>query len=336
MPQRRGQLRRRPPGCHAHGRSPPHEQSCPAILSALYRRRVGRRIRRRHHRRLLSRQRREALHHRRRDQGRRRSRGRRRLEGVRDVGQDRQGPARHHPQQGRRHHRGERRALRPHRDARQRQAHPRDARHRRRVLRRPLPLLRWLSARRHGRGRYAARQYDVARPARAHRCGRPDRAVELPVPDGGVEARSRARRGRLHRVQALIDHEPVGARAGAPDPGRHPRRRVQRRHRSRQQVGPVHPRQPPHQQARVHRLHRGRPRRRSRGGRAPDPRHAGAGRQVGQHHLPGLPSGTWCSTACSWASCSTRARSAALAAASSCTRTSTTSSSRTRSRRSTR
>ena len=62
-------------------------------------------------------------------------RGRRGVEGLRDLGQDRQGRARHHPEQGRRRHRGQRREARAARVARQRQAHPRDARHRRGVLR---------------------------------------------------------------------------------------------------------------------------------------------------------------------------------------------------------
>ena len=50
--------------------------------------------------------------------------------------------------------------------------------------------------------------------ARAHRRRGPDRAVELPVPHGRLEARSRARRRRLHGVQAVVHHVAHGPRAG--------------------------------------------------------------------------------------------------------------------------
>ena len=66
---------------------------------------------------------------------------------------------------------------------------------------RSFPLLRRRAAGRYGRGRHASGQHDVARAARAHRRRRSDRAVELPVPYGGLEAGPRAGRRRLHGVQ---------------------------------------------------------------------------------------------------------------------------------------
>ncbi len=206
--------------------------------------------------------------------------------GVQDVEQDHEGRTRHHPEQGCRYHRTERRAFRDARDARQRQADPRNPRNRRCLLGRSLPLLRRRAPGRYRRGRHAARQHDVARAARTHRRRRPDRAVELPVPHGRLEARPRARRRRLHGVQALFDDLAHRARAREAHAGCYSRGRVQRRHGPRIEVGSVHPREQEDQQTRLHRLHRGRPRRRPRGGGAPDPRHTRARRQIGEHHLP--------------------------------------------------
>ena len=219
-------------------------------------------------------------------QGRRRPRGRRCLGGVRNLEQDHEGRARYYLEQGGRPHRRERREARFVGVAGQRQAHSRDARHRRGVLGRSFPLLRRRAAGRYGRGRHASGQHDVTRAARAHRRRRSDRAVELPVPYGGLEAGPRAGRRRLHGVQALVHDLAYGARAGEAHRGRHPGRRVQRGHGPRLEVGSVHPRQPEDQQAGLHRFHRSGPRCRSRSGRAPYPGHAGAGRQVRQHHLP--------------------------------------------------
>ena len=70
--------------------------------------------------------------------------------------------------------------------------------------------------------------------SRADRGGGGDRAVELPGPDGGLEARAGARDRQQRRDQARIDDvavAPADRRAGRR--GRHPRRRPQRRDRDR-------------------------------------------------------------------------------------------------------
>ena len=221
-------------------------------------------------------------------EGRRRPRGRRRMEGVRNLEQDHEGRARYYLEQGGRPHRRERREARFVGVAGQRQAHSRDARHRRGVLGRSFPLLRRRAAGRYGRGRPASGQHDVARAARAYRRRRPDRAVELPVPHGRLEAGSRAGRRRLHGLQALVHDLAHGARACQAHRRRHSGRRIQRGHGPRLEVGSVHPRQSQDQQACLHRVDRSRSRRGPRGGRAPHPGHAGAGRQVGEP----MPSGT--------------------------------------------
>ena len=75
------------------------------------------------------------------------------------------------------------------RDDRQRQADPRDDGRRPAARRRPLPLLRQLHPRA-GRLAVGDRRDDDRLPLpRAARRRRPDHSVELPDPDGGVEAR---------------------------------------------------------------------------------------------------------------------------------------------------
>ena len=79
----------------------------------------------------------------------------------------------------------------PGRDARQRQADPRDDRRRHAARHRPLPLFRRLHPR---AGRLASRDRPRHRRLsfpRAARRRRPDHPVELPAADGGVEARAR-------------------------------------------------------------------------------------------------------------------------------------------------
>ena len=88
------------------------------------------------------------------------------------------------------------------RDLGQRQAHPRDHGRRPAARDRPLPLLRRLHprpGRLHRRDRRDHRRLPLPRAARRRR---PDHPVELPHPDGHLEARARARRRQLRRAQA--------------------------------------------------------------------------------------------------------------------------------------
>ena len=110
--------------------------------------------------------------------------------------------ARAHPQQDRRQDGEQSQAARDGRDARQRQADPRDDARRPAARRRSLPLLRRLHPRPGRldlRDRSRHRRLSLPRAARRRR---PDHSVELPDPDGGVEARSGARRRQLRRAEA--------------------------------------------------------------------------------------------------------------------------------------
>ena len=131
-----------------------------------------------------------------REGARRRPRRRRRL------GQDGSRRPRRRPLQDRRPHGGEPSRHRHRRDHRQRQADPRDDGRRHAARRRSLPLLRRLHPR---AGRLAVgdrRDHRRLPLPRAARRRRPDHSVELPHPDGGVEAGSGARRRQLRRAEA--------------------------------------------------------------------------------------------------------------------------------------
>ena len=84
----------------------------------------------------------------------------------------------------------------------QRQAHPRDAGRRHPARRRSLPLLRRRASRPGGLAQPARRRHRRVPLPRAAGRRRPDHPVELPDPDGDVEARSGARGGQLRRAQA--------------------------------------------------------------------------------------------------------------------------------------
>ena len=179
---------------------------------------------------------------------------------------------------------GERRRARRARVARQRQAAGRgQGRHRR--LGRPPALLRGLADEDRGRDDPGLRPRPVLlHAARAGRRLRPDRALELPAADGGLEDLAGAR-GRLpadpeaRRADAADRAAPrrAGARGGLP---RGHRQRAHRRRRDRRRA-----RRPPRRrQGRLHRLDRGRPRDRRQvrpGAEAGDAR---ARRQEPQHH----------------------------------------------------
>ena len=159
-----------------------------------------------------------------------------------------------------------------------RQADPRVARRRRPAGRRALLLLRRLGRQAPVRRRRAQGQ--------ALRRRRPDRAVELPAADGGLEARAGAGVRQHGDPQAGRDDAADRAAAGRDLPGgraagrrgEHRHRRRRRRRRARALRG---------RQGRLHRLDRGR---QGHPGRARRPRrraHARARRQVGQHRLRG-------------------------------------------------
>ena len=91
-------------------------------------------------------------------------------------------------------------------------AGPRDPGRRHPAGHRPLPLLRRRPARPGGRHLADRRGHRRLPLPRAARRRRPDHPVELPDPDGGLEARPGAGRGQRHRAQA-----------GRADPGLDPR-----------------------------------------------------------------------------------------------------------------
>ena len=117
--------------------------------------------------------------------------------GRTSAGRARAGPEPHRRPDG-----GEPRAPRPRRDLGQRQADPRDDRRGPAARHRPLPLFRRRDPR---PGRLALRDRRRHRRLplpRAARRRRPDHPVELPAPDGGLEARPRARRRQLRGAEA--------------------------------------------------------------------------------------------------------------------------------------
>ena len=90
-------------------------------------------------------------------------------------------------------------------------------------------------------GRVHARLH-VDDPPRADRDRRPDRAVELPADDGGLEVRARARRGQRLGPQAVgadaaLD-APLRAARGRRDPARRPQRDHRRRRARRRRHRP--------------------------------------------------------------------------------------------------
>ena len=106
------------------------------------------------------------------------------------------------PQQDRRPHRGQPRVARAGRGVGQRQADPRDAGRRHAVGRRPLPLFRGRHPRAGGFAvpdRRGHRRLPLPRAARRRRADHP---VELPDPDGHLEAGAGAGRGQRRGAQA--------------------------------------------------------------------------------------------------------------------------------------
>ena len=161
----------------------------PAPLRELDRRRVGRARQGPVLREPHPGQRQAVLRGRRAPPSRHRAGAGRRARGRPGLGQDVGGRAGRDPEQDRRPHRGEPRIHRRRRVLGQRQADPRDAQRRHPAGRRPLPLLRRRDPR---AGRLAVpdrRRHRRLPLPRAARRRRPDHPVELPDPDGHLEAR---------------------------------------------------------------------------------------------------------------------------------------------------
>ena len=136
------------------------------------------------------------------DRGGHREGSRRRARRGHRVGQDGRGRTRGHPQQDRRPHRGQSRVAGAGRGMGQRQADPRDAQRRPAAGRRPFPVLRGRHPRPGGLAVPDRRRHRRLSLPRTPRRGRPDHPVELPDPDGYVEARARAGGGQRRRPQA--------------------------------------------------------------------------------------------------------------------------------------
>ena len=127
---------------------------------------------------------------------------------------DHAGRARRRAAQARRHDRGARRRDRRARVRQRRQADQRLPRGRDPVHGRQPTLLRRRGTLSRGPCRRRVHQrLHIDHPARAGRGDRPDRAVELPAHDGGVEDRSRAGRRQHDRAQAGRDHPADHAQA---------------------------------------------------------------------------------------------------------------------------
>ena len=161
------------------------------------------------------------------------------------------------------------------RGARQRQADPRDARHRRAAGRAAL-----LSSRRLG-----AAHGDRARRPRAGRRLRADHPVELPAADARLEDRAgdcarqhrRPEAGRVHAADGAALRRDLRDGGPAEGRGQHRHRRWRDRRADRQA--------PRHRQDRLHRLDRSRPQDPRGDGRHRQVADAGARRQVAVHRL---------------------------------------------------
>ena len=218
---------------------------------------------------------------------RHRGRARRRARRQGRVGPHQPGRAGANPQQDRRPHGGESRDAGDRRNLGQRQADPRDDGRRPPAGGRSFPLFR----RRDPRTRRVA-QRDRPRHCRlsfprAARRGRPDHSLELPDPDGRLEARAGARGRQLRRPQARradpgLDH-------GADGAGRRPvaEGRPQCRQRLRPGSGQAARLEQPHRQDRLYRRDDDGPAHHAIRLAEPDPGHARARRQVAQHLLRG-------------------------------------------------
>ena len=201
------------------------------------------------------------------------------------MGQHRARRARRHPQQDRRPHGGEPQGAGRGRDHRQRQADPRDELRRHPAGHRSFPLFRRLHSR-PGRlaQRYRSRHHRLSL-SRAARRGRPDHPVELPDPDGDVEARAGARRRQLRgpeagRADADEHHGADGSHRRSSAAGR-----AQRGQRLRRRGGQAARSEQAHRQGRLHRRDHDRPPDHAICVGEFDPGDARARRQVAEHLL---------------------------------------------------
>ena len=183
---------------------------------------------------------------------------------------------------------GPRRRARDRRDADERQADLREQVHRHARRGEVLPVLRRLGDEDHGPDDPA---FDGTVPelhaARAARCRRRDRGLELPAAARVVEGRARARRRQHGRAQAGRVHAAVRA-ACSPSARRRPAgRRAQRRAGQGLDRGPGAGRAPGRGEDRVHRVDRGRQGHPAHGRGARRQGHDGARRQEREHRLCG-------------------------------------------------
>jgi hypothetical protein len=142
-----------------------------------------------------------------------------------------------HPAQDRRPHRAEPGTAGLCRNRGQRQGDPRDAERRHPADGGPLPLLRRCAARAGRRHQRDRREHRGLPHPRAAGRGRPDHSLELPDPDGRLEAGAGPGCRQLRRAQAGRVHADLD-----PDPGRADRRpAAARRAQHRQRLSAARP-----------------------------------------------------------------------------------------------
>ena len=185
--------------------------------------------------------------------GRHREGARRRARGGAGVGQDRAGRAGGDPEQDRRPDRGEPGRAGGGRGVGQRQADPRDAGRRHPAGGRPFPLLRRGDPRAGGLAVPDRRGHRRLPLPRAARRGRADHPVELPDPDGHLEAGARAGGRQRGGAQARRADAGVGALPDVADRRPVAGRGGQRRQRVRRRGGQAAGVEQPDRQDRVHR-----------------------------------------------------------------------------------
>ena len=150
---------------------------------------------------------------------------------------------------------------------------------------RPFPLFRRRDPRAGRLDQRDRRRHRRLSLPRAARRRRPDHSVELPDPDGGVEAGAGAGGRQLRGAQAR--RADPGLDPGADGADRRPAAagRAQRRQRLRRRGGQAARLEQAHRQDRLHRRDHHRPADHAIRIAEPDPGDAGAGRQVAQHLL---------------------------------------------------
>ena len=145
--------------------------------------------------------------------------------------------------------------------------------------RRPLPLLRRRAPRRGGLDHPDRRDHGGVPLQRAARRRRPDHPVELPDPDGHLEARPRTGRRQLRRAEAGRADTDVDPAPDGDDRRPPARRRAQRRQRLRRRGRQAAGVEPARGQGRLHRRDHDRSADHAVRVGEPEPGHPGARRQ---------------------------------------------------------